>query len=526
MALDTAGAVGPAWQLTPVSTIRLSDSSRSFWRLFWATFAVKLLLAAVLPFTGDEAYFVFWGRHLDYGYYDHGAVTGWLLAFMLQLGEATWVMRLPAVLISQAVGFIFWRLLRPIDPTKAAWAAGLYLVSPINLLNVLTTTDTPQLLFSILAVAFVVRGQRSGRDVDFLLVGVFIGLAILSKYLAALLIVLVLLGRGRQRLWMLLGIVPGVAVNLAWNYTHGWTNILFNLLTRNKTAGFSLEPPLLLMAVLLAFAGPAVVWALIRRRRADQQSWREQWAALPNGPAVFLFGFVVPIGLLLAISFLRKVGAHWVLAYYPLLYPALFARLTPEDLRRLIRPTALYSAVPVVLGFCIPFLPLSWIAGHKSAFNILLSLRPAEVLAVINEHREGHLLGTPSYSKSSLLAHFSDEPVPVVGLGSFHGRQDDFITDFRELDGRDILIVTDDLEDLEGSERWFAHAERVDPQLHGISFHILRGQGFRYDAYREAVLQPIAQKYYAMPPWLRQFTRGDGVFLEKYGFAPVWPPAR
>jgi len=42
--------------------------------------AFKLWLSIVFPFTGDEAYFTYWGAIADYGFYDHPPMVGWLLA--------------------------------------------------------------------------------------------------------------------------------------------------------------------------------------------------------------------------------------------------------------------------------------------------------------------------------------------------------------------------------------------------------------------------------------------------------------
>lgn len=45
-----------------------------------ATGGVKLVAVSLIPITGDEAHFFVRGRHLDYGYYDHGPMVGWWLA--------------------------------------------------------------------------------------------------------------------------------------------------------------------------------------------------------------------------------------------------------------------------------------------------------------------------------------------------------------------------------------------------------------------------------------------------------------
>jgi hypothetical protein len=47
-----------------------------FWLVLAATLAFRLWLAAALPITADEAYFVLWGRTPDLGYYDHPPMIG------------------------------------------------------------------------------------------------------------------------------------------------------------------------------------------------------------------------------------------------------------------------------------------------------------------------------------------------------------------------------------------------------------------------------------------------------------------
>ncbi|HEY6093649.1 MAG TPA: glycosyltransferase family 39 protein, partial [Gallionellaceae bacterium] len=115
------------------------------------TLLLKLALAALLPMSGDEAYFLVWARHLDFGYYDHPPMAGWFLHLLLYLGNSEWVLRLPAVLTSTLIGYGIYRMLRPLDEHKAALVAILFLISPLNVLNVLVTTDTPLILFAFLS---------------------------------------------------------------------------------------------------------------------------------------------------------------------------------------------------------------------------------------------------------------------------------------------------------------------------------------------------------------------------------------
>ncbi|MCM8764890.1 MAG: dolichyl-phosphate-mannose-protein mannosyltransferase, partial [Candidatus Omnitrophica bacterium] len=48
------------------------------WILGISTFA-RLLMAKVVPISGDEAYFIIWANHLNYGYYEHPPMIGWIM---------------------------------------------------------------------------------------------------------------------------------------------------------------------------------------------------------------------------------------------------------------------------------------------------------------------------------------------------------------------------------------------------------------------------------------------------------------
>ncbi|MEO5960535.1 MAG: glycosyltransferase family 39 protein, partial [Opitutaceae bacterium] len=354
-----ATALSPAKTSIVVSVAQDPAAAENFFkRALLVTSAVKLLLAAIVPFTTDEAYFVLWGRRLDYGYYDHGAMTGWWMWFMLLFGDSAFLLRLPAVAVSQFAGWGLWRMLRPIDPAKAGWAATLYLVSPLNLFIFPITTDTPLLFFSVVAVMFTLRGVQGGRLIDYGLAGLALGFAFLSKYFAVLLGVsfaVLLLGCvGRPRIKelaiLLSGIVPGVAVNVAWNYHHSWTNILFNLYTRQEKTGFSLVPPLLFLGTIAVLAGPGVIRALLRPQSHDAISASTAWRSLrANGSIVLALAFAFPMAIFLVVAFGHEIGVHWVLSFFQFLSALLFAFFGADGLRRMIRPTAIYTAVPVTL---------------------------------------------------------------------------------------------------------------------------------------------------------------------------------
>ncbi|MDH4325213.1 MAG: hypothetical protein OEW90_13835, partial [Betaproteobacteria bacterium] len=87
-----------------------------FWLALAATLAFRFWLGAAFPITGDEAYFVLWGRRPDLGFYDHPPMIGWLLAPLLAVSQAEWFVRLPAILLPAALALLVRHAL-------AAWFA-------------------------------------------------------------------------------------------------------------------------------------------------------------------------------------------------------------------------------------------------------------------------------------------------------------------------------------------------------------------------------------------------------------------
>ena len=157
-----------------------------------ALVAFRLWFSAALPMTGDEAYFVYWGEHPAGGYYDHPPMVGWWLSALLAISRAEWVLRLPALVLPLILAGGAWWLVRPHGAARARLAALLVLLQPVNVWNVLITTDTPVILFSMLSILANVAALRNAPRTRRALLwhgaaGVLLGLAFLGKYFAALL---------------------------------------------------------------------------------------------------------------------------------------------------------------------------------------------------------------------------------------------------------------------------------------------------------------------------------------------------
>jgi len=146
------------------------------WWIFGFVLIVKFLLAFTIPITGDEAYWAFWGRELHWGYYCHPPMVGWLLYFLMKISDSLFILRLPPVLITIIIAGFIYKILLDFDKSKAKIFTTIFLLSPINLLFVIVSTDTAVVFFLFFAALCLFKSQQDKSPYFFcFLSGFFFG---------------------------------------------------------------------------------------------------------------------------------------------------------------------------------------------------------------------------------------------------------------------------------------------------------------------------------------------------------------
>lgn len=482
-----------------------------------ATLAIKLVLAGIIPMSGDEAYFIVWAKHPDFGFYDHPPMVGWILYLLLQLGSSEVILRLPATLLSTLIGIGIYQLLKPHDEAKAALVAILFLVSPLNILNVLVTTDTPLILFAFLSAAALFKALQRNNMAWYALSGALFGMAFLSKYFAVLLGVgylayLVLSGRNRQKTLgfalLFAAALPFALLNLYWNYTHCWDNVLFNFYTRNEGEQLSLGKVAIFLGTQIYLMTPPVVYYLFKHRAEFMQQINRDHFKL------FACVFLLPMAVFALLSIKKVIGLHWVLAFYPFLYLLLHLLLSREELVKAINFMAWFSAAHLAAIAVISFMPMETWKNTKLYDGIVFMFKNDEIVEKVRPYEQQQfLLAADGYTPAAIISYHYGKNFFVFGEGSLHARQDDMITDFRQFGGRNILIVKKSAPDMARYSPYFKSVESRQFELRGVNFYFVLGYGFDYDNYRKLVLKPIKEKYYNIPAYL---PHAPCYFCEKY----------
>jgi hypothetical protein len=484
--------------------------------------AFRVWLAAWFPMTGDEAYFAVWGFQPARGYYDHPPMVGWLLALLAPVSRSAWFLRLPAVILPLVIAVGMYLALRRHDARRALYAALAFLLLPINVWNVFITTDTPLVLFCFLSglAWWKARERRSaGWHVA---AGALLGLAFLSKYFAVLLAVVFIADAAaaprEERAWRglfatLLAALPFGLFNLAWNYENCWANLMFNLYNRHEEAGFSLRSALLFVVIAAYTLSPVAVAQLARGR-----AWRG--ARSRPGLRFALIATLLPFTLFALLSFVRSVGLHWVLAFVPFFFIAAGLALSAAQLRTTVLYLSLFSLLHVAAVLGAAALPLETWKNSRLYDGIVFHFRIDEVVREMQRYVPEFELAADGYSPAVTAGFHAGRYVFVFGTASSHARHDDLLTDFRALEGKNILVLRKNAPGDGEYAPYFRSVEHRTVAIAGATFHLVLGRGFDYGAYREKVLAVVRDRFYRIPAYLPQ---GGCVFCERYfgSYCPV-----
>lgn len=497
----------------------LENLQKRFQLSLFLSLVIKFGLALMIPITGDEAYYILWGKFPQFGYYDQPPMIGWWLAalqWIVEAGPSTlWFMRLPAVVLSTFVALaIFW-ILKGHDQRKAILGAELFLWNPVTLMPVILSTDTPLLYFTTLALVLFLRGIQSKSFFWFSATGVILGLGFLSKYFAVLaggafaLSALWMMGwrqGGFATLAMLGAAFPFVWFHLDWNSKNCWINFTFNLNTRNTGEGFQISNVITFLVFQFYMVSPLVLWAALKRMRDFSGL-----TALSHPARVGIVFYVVAFSAFFVSSLKAAQGFHWMFLALPGLYLAVIHLLSSDEMDRWLGRMRVWCGIHLVAFLVLFFWPQSeWEKTRVYSRYVLfrhgdeVAQGIEKVWPEVNAGKTEFLL-TDGYTEASLLHFFMGRHVSVFNGGTKFGRLDDTLTDFKQMAGRDLRVFTHGKDSGNFFARFFDRVDHQEIEVRGARFHLWVGRGFHYEQYRDDKLAQGIALFYPKPSWSEDY---------------------
>ncbi len=275
-------------------------------------------VAAGVPLSIDEAYYIAWSKTPDFGYWTKPPMIAWAIgAARAACGESAACVRMVPVLAFPLSTLLVHVLARRLSfaPWPACVAALAFATLPMSsFYGIAATTDGLLLLYWIAAM-LCLRVALDGHRGAWLATGVFAGLALLSKYSAVIFALSAALAMlhpqwrhwWRSR-WPWLAAVVAIVVfspNLGWNLAQGMPTFAHTAeISRHR--GYSVNPKAMLEFLLAQFGvggpvlfGAFIAWLLARRWREQADGW-------------FLCALGLPfLAMIMLQALLSRANANW-----------------------------------------------------------------------------------------------------------------------------------------------------------------------------------------------------------------------
>jgi 4-amino-4-deoxy-L-arabinose transferase-like glycosyltransferase len=410
----------------------------------------------LIPILPEEAYHWNFGRHLDWGYYDHPPVIAWSIAAgRLVFGDNAFGIRAVTMLYAIGTSILVARMAKRFYGDAAAvWALILFTFMPIALpVSAAGFPDSPLLFFWALTLSLAWSAIEGTDGRRWLAAGAALGAAMMSKYTAIMLvpgILLYLVMSKEHRRWLatpwpyLAGIVALMvfAPVVYWNWKHEWASFLYQSKGRiDEGRGTSGRPLQFLLNQLLAvfpLTFPLLgmtAMRLFRTTRPEERFFRS--CLLP----IFLLFWIV--------SFSRPAHVLWPLPGY-LGVAVVMAGVAAEGAGRIARfygrarngLVALSLVALLAAGLHLAFF-LPWLSPLQGPYGWEeVAAKAREVRATLPASSFYIGLGR-KYTCTSQLAYQLNLPQEVHGdnLVGAKALQYTYWADPPALAGRDAVVV-------------------------------------------------------------------------------------
>lgn len=493
------------------------------------------LFAAVLVGLGiDESYQVTCARQFHWSFFDHPPMSFWMASSAMAItgSDAPLVVRLPFVLMFVLTCVLMYALTRRLFGGRAAaWSVALFNLSPLYAVAAgsWVLPDGPMVaavlasalcLTPLLGLSRPAHGMVAWRC--WCLAGFWLGVALLSKYLAVLFaagVLLYVVSTGQRRwlrrpqpyLAVLLAMVTILPV-LVWNAQHGWGSFAFQAGRARPDDGLRWGQLFTMLGGQAIYLLPWIWWPLLveagkalRGGRAAPATW---FCACLGG---------LPIVVMTVIPLWGSRGLpHWTAVGYVFLFPLLGYAVASQcdgPKRKLIRNWLKFTtiATPVIVlvlathaatGWGVALLPTDW-ARHDPTLDTVSWKSLEDDLASLDAAPDA-VLGAVRWYEGGKAGSGLGDRGPLV-LFSRDPRHFQYATDPRSAVGRDVIFLGDPSRHLEELPTRFGEHFEAFGAVHRFQIRRAFGPAVEVDA---IVGRRMTAPYDPSPPFMSEGNGG------------------
>ncbi len=206
-----------------------------------------LLKIVALNFTtfnlfGDEAQYWLWSKDIDFGYFSKPPFLSWVIRIYTEIVGSSFIsLKLLPSFVYLLIAWGIYNLLinSGLDKKNSLAGSLIFLFIPaVSFSSFIISTDLFLLLFWTLSLNELIKIIKEQYLKNFILLGIFLGLGVLSKYAAIYfvicLFVLILLDQRFRKIFFnnlmgfsmtFLSVLIIIIPNIIWNYNNGWITL-------------------------------------------------------------------------------------------------------------------------------------------------------------------------------------------------------------------------------------------------------------------------------------------------------------
>lgn len=458
------------------------------------------IFASVHPLRVDEAYYWAWSKESVISYLDHPPMIAWFIRFGTAIfGDSNFGVRfsgLLAMLIMEVLlADIVWRTTR--DWRYAVLAVLLPEAAlDYGLLITKVVPDTALITFLLAMVWALVRLALSGNMRWWLLAGAFGGFALLSKYIAILLVPAIVAyavvpsWRNRQLSspypWLAALIALSIfSPVLYWNAIHDWVSFKFQLDRPTQIQGWSLKFLAEFVGIQFILLGPILFPVIMIG--TIMLGWRGFRA---KDPITILLSMcvAVPVGFFLWRSLYARIGDSWPLFVWPFGFACVaintkfWRQQAPDSSLARLAPFVVTATVLTGIGLVV-LMTIYYVGANANYLGKSDQIGREAGFAKVAEAAEDALekagatwFATTDYRIYSMLRWQLRERIPVVQINE-RNRYIGFRTPDAAIAGPAGLYIAPKDENV--NEIWKATTAVLEP----VGLAELTWRGVRYDTY-------------------------------------------